>query len=87
MKKWNMEGVLPLIAVLVIIGVVLAIGLMIVAFFTLKMLLVLLLGGSGLYLLIKPSILTGLPPWARIGVPLTLMAMAVLVYSEVLELG
>ena len=87
MKKWNKEGVLPLLAVLVIIGVVLVIGLMIVAFLTLKMLLVLILGGSGLYLLIKPSILTGLPPWARIGVPLMLMFMAILVYTEVLEIG
>ena len=84
MKQWNMNGVLPLIAVVAIV-VVLAIGLMIVLFLTLKMILVLILGGAGLYLLLKPNVLAGMPPWARIGVPLMLMFMAVLVYSEVLE--
>jgi hypothetical protein len=87
LKLWNKDGVLPLLAVLVIIGVVLVMGMMIVAFLTLKMLLVLLLGGSGLYLFIRPDRLTGLPAWAKMGVPLILMAMAILVYTEVLEIG
>lgn len=88
MKSWaNESAVLPVLVVFAIIGVILLIGLMVVAYFTLKMILVLFLGGAGLLLLFKPQYLSGLSPSMRVLVPMILMGLAVLVYSGLLEVG
>jgi hypothetical protein len=87
MKKWSSEAALPVLIVFAIIGVVLLIGLMVVAFLTLKMILVLFLGGAGLLLLIRPHYLSGLSPTMKVLVPMVFIVLAVLVYSGILEVG
>lgn len=87
MKTWTRDGVLPVIAVMAIIAVVLVIGLMIVAYLTLDMLLVLFLAGAGFYLLVRPQYLSGLPAQWKVIIPIMLILLAVLVWSGILGVG
>lgn len=78
--KNDTKAVLPVIAVLVIIGAFLLIGFMVVAFLTLKMILAVALVGGGLYLLVKQDKLAGMTGNMRILVPLALIVIGVIVY-------
>ena len=84
--KLNTEGALPLLAILVIIAILLLFGGMIVAYLTMKMWLTLLLVGVGLYLFVKPNLLSGLPATAKWAVPIVLIVLGILVYAGAVEL-
>ncbi len=79
--KMNNEGVLPLLVIFVILGIVLLFGVMILAALTLKMLLTLLLVGVGVYLLIKPQLLSTMPPAGKWAVPIALIVLGIAVYG------
>ena len=79
--KWNNEGVLPLLIIFVILGIVLLFGVMILAALTLKMILTLLLVGVGVYLLIKPQLLSTMPPVGKWAVPIVLIVLGIAVYG------
>ena len=79
--KWNNEGVLPLLVIIVILGIVLLFGVMILAALTLKMILTLLLVGVGVYLLIKPGLLSGVGATGKWAVPIILIVLGIAVYG------
>lgn len=52
--KWNNDGVLPLLVIVVILGIILLFGGLILVALTAKTLLTLILAGAGLYIIIRP---------------------------------
>jgi len=79
--KWNNQAVLPILVIIVILGIVLLFGVMILAALTLKMILTLLLVGVGVYLLIKPQLLSTMPPVGKWAVPIVLIVLGIAVYG------
>ena len=79
------QGALPLLAVLVIIGVVLLLMGWIVIALTMQSMLAIILVGAGLYLLVRPSALSGLGTQGRIAVPLVLIVLGIVVYGGLLS--
>lgn len=75
------QGALPLLVIVVIVGILLLFGGVILAWFTMKMWLTLLLVGAGLYLLIKPNLLTGVPAAGKWAIPLVLIVLGIAVYG------
>ena len=81
----NDRGVLPLIAILVIVGVgLLLVGWIIVAL-TMKSMIAILLVGAGVYLYVRPNATSGMGSQARIFVPLVLIIIGVLFYAGVFD--
>jgi hypothetical protein len=79
------QGALPLLAILVIIGVVLLLMGWIVIALTMQSMLAIILVGAGLYLFVRPSALSGLGTQARIAVPLVLIVLGIVVYGGLLS--
>jgi hypothetical protein len=84
--RLNTQGALPLVAILVIVVILLLFGGIILAYLTMKMWLTLLLVGVGLYLLVKPQPLSGLPATAKWLIPVVLIVLGILVYAGAVEL-
>ena len=81
----NDKGVLPLIAILVIVGIgLLLVGWVIVAL-TMKSMIAILLVGAGVYLFVRPSATSGMGAQARLFVPFLLIVLGVLFYSGVFD--
>lgn len=83
--KMNDDGILPLIAILVILGIgLLLVGWVIVAL-TMKSMIAILLVGAGVYLFIRPSATSGMGSQAKIAIPLVLIVLGVLFYAGVFD--
>lgn len=76
---------IPMIFVLIVavLAIFLLFGGWILIAFTTKTLIVVVLLGAGLFLLVKPSILSGMGEQAKIGVPIFLILLAILFYANV----
>ena len=87
--KSDENGFLPVMGmvILVVIAILLVMSVMVVAFFTLSMILTLLFVGAGVYLFINPKLLQSLGPTAKFAVPIGLILLGVLVYTGILEVG
>ena len=81
----NDQGALPLLAILIIIGFLLLIGGWVIIALTMQSMLAIILVGAGLYLLVRPSALSGLGTQARIAVPLVLIVLGIVVYGGLLS--
>ena len=79
--RFDNQGAIPLIAILIIVGVLLVFGGVILAYLTMKMWLTLLLVGVGIYLLIKPNLLTGVPAAGKWAIPMVLIVLGIAVYG------
>ena len=79
--KFDNQGALPLLVIVVIVGILLFFGGVILAWFTMKMWLTLLLVGVGIYLLVKPNLLSGVPAQAKWLIPLVLIVLGIAVYG------
>jgi hypothetical protein len=75
------KGALPLLVIVVILGILLLFGGVILAYLTMKMWLTLLLIGAGLYLLIKPNLLSGVGATGKWAIPLVLIVLGIAVYG------
>ena len=84
--RTNTEGAFPLLLIIVVLAIILLFGGMILAYLTMKMWLTLLLVGAGLYLFVKPNLLSGLPATAKWAVPIVLIVLGILVYAGAVEL-
>lgn len=76
------KGALPILAVLVIIGIVLLLAGWIIIALTMKSMIAILLIGAGVYLLIRPQGLTG---QSRTLVPIALILIGVFFYAGVFD--
>jgi hypothetical protein len=84
--RLNTEGAIPLLLIGIVLVIILLFGGMILAYLTMKMWLTLLLVGAGLYLLVKPQPMSGLPATAKWLIPVVLIVLGILVYAGAVEL-
>ncbi len=87
MMRSDQKGALPMLAVLVIIGAVLLfVGLIVIAI-TIQAILALFLAGAGVYLLLRPERMAGMPQMAKLAVPIILIVLAIGVFGGWWEVG
>ena len=79
--RTSTEGAIPLLLIIVVLAIILLFGGMILAYLTMKMWLTLLLVGVGIYLLIKPKLLSGVPAAGKWAIPLVLVVLGIAVYG------
>ncbi len=86
MNKDGESGILPIVAVIVILGILLVFAALIVVVIAPRTVLALALAAGGLYLLVSPGKLSGAGPTGRFLIPMILIVAAVAVYFSWLKI-